>query len=468
MKQLIKKVKQISMLLLVISFIGCENDDVLLPEVISGFTYTINADTGTVTFINTSVNSNYYFWTFGDETSATEINPIKTYTETESYIVSLKATNVSGASNIFQDTINILIKEAMSLPITFDDVAVKYDPAVFNGAAFEIVDNPDVSGTNNKASKVGAITNSGGAYEGLNFDLGAPIDFTADKTITMNFWADGAVDVLMKLEEGTGPNIEVNASHGGTGWEMISFDFNSSDKYSRLTLFVDGPGTTAGTFYIDDIVQVKSAPVITLNGDDPMSVEIGSTFTDPGATAVDGYNVDISSSIVIGGDNVDTNTVGTYIITYNVSDAAGNAAAEVTRTVIVTADAVAPVITLIGDATINIMVGDTFTDPGATATDNVDGDITANIVVAGDAVDVNTAGTYTISYNVSDAAGNAAAEVTRTVTVEAIPGVEGDYIYATSGTVTIPSTIADWGTGTTIDPGYSGDEIGRASCRERV
>ena len=73
MKQLIKKVKQISMFLLVISLIGCENNDVLLPKVISGFTHTINAETGTVTFINTSANSRNYFWTFGDGTSSTLI-----------------------------------------------------------------------------------------------------------------------------------------------------------------------------------------------------------------------------------------------------------------------------------------------------------------------------------------------------------------------------------------------------------
>ena len=49
--------------------------------------------------------------------------------------------------------------------------------------------------------------------------------------------------------------------------------------------------------------------------------------------------------------------------------------------------------------------------------DNVDGDITANIVVGGDIVDTNTLGTYIITYDVSDAAGNAATQVTRTVNV---------------------------------------------------
>lgn len=82
------------------------------------------------------------------------------------------------------------------------------------------------------------------------------------------------------------------------------------------------------------------------------------------------------------------------------------------------ADTTAPVITLLGTATVNINVGDAYTDAGATATDNIDGDITANIVTSGS---VNTAleGTYTITYNVSDAAGNAAIEVVRTVIVNA-------------------------------------------------
>ncbi len=261
MKQLIKKVKQISVLILLISLIGCTDDNTVLPKVIPGFTYTLNSDTGTVTFINISENSTIFSWEFGDGGTSEEINPIKTYAN-GTYTVTLKASNVAGASATFEDEVTISIPNPIALPVTFDDPNVAYDVATFSGTSFEILDNPDVSGTNNKASKVGAITNSGAAYEGVNFDLGTQIDFTTDKTITMNFWADAAVDVLMKLEQGTGPDIEVTASHGGTGWEMINFNFNSSDKYVRVTLFVDGPGTTAGTFYIDDIEQIET-PVAT-------------------------------------------------------------------------------------------------------------------------------------------------------------------------------------------------------------
>jgi WD40 repeat protein len=82
----------------------------------------------------------------------------------------------------------------------------------------------------------------------------------------------------------------------------------------------------------------------------------------------------------------------------------------------VPADVTAPVITLVGDATLELTVGDTYTDAGATAEDDTDGDITADIVVV-NPVDTGVVGTYTVTYNVEDAAGNPATEVTRTVTV---------------------------------------------------
>ena len=78
-------------------------------------------------------------------------------------------------------------------------------------------------------------------------------------------------------------------------------------------------------------------------------------------------------------------------------------------------DTTAPIITLLGDANVSIIQNTTYTDAGATATDNIDGDITSSIVTSGT---VNTAidGTYTITYSVSDAAGNTAT-ASRQITV---------------------------------------------------
>jgi hypothetical protein len=65
---------------------------------------------------------------------------------------------------------------------------------------------------------------------------------------------------LLKLENGTAAAVEKTTRHTGTGWETISFNFNSSAKYSKLTLFVDAAGTKAGAFYIDDIMQIQTPP----------------------------------------------------------------------------------------------------------------------------------------------------------------------------------------------------------------
>ena len=87
-------------------------------------------------------------------------------------------------------------------------------------------------------------------------------------------------------------------------------------------------------------------------------------------------------------------------------------------------DAVPPEITLSGEATVNVPAGEGYNDAGATAVDNIDGDISASIVVNNP---VNTAvtGSYTVTYNVSDSAGNDAGQVSRTVNITAATGRGG-------------------------------------------
>ncbi len=76
-----------------------------------------------------------------------------------------------------------------------------------------------------------------------------------------------------------------------------------------------------------------------------------------------------------------------------------------------------PVITLNGSATITLKVGGKYTELGAKATDDKDGDLTSKIIITG-TVNTAVAGTYTITYTVNDSAGNVT-KVTRTVKVEA-------------------------------------------------
>ncbi len=257
MGRFIKKSKAIWLLVMAVVFLGCEDDDdANLPQVVASFAQTISEDTGRVSFLNLSENADSYTWDFGDGTSSTEINPIKTF-PTGNYTVVLTAKNTAGAENTFEDEIFINIPLPITFPVSFDDDNVNYEVSTFNGAAFEIVENPDPTGANPNTSNVGQITNSGAAFEGFFFDLGDPIDVTEQKSVKALFWSDTPIDILLKLEEGTGADAETTASHSGTGWEEIFFTFNSSDAFSRFTLFVDGPGMTAGTFYIDDISQIN-------------------------------------------------------------------------------------------------------------------------------------------------------------------------------------------------------------------
>ena len=308
MKKLIRTFKQISILFLAITFLGCEEEDAVLPKVVAHFTHTINADTGTVTFINTSENATSYSWDFGDENSATLINPINVYPN-GTYTIVLTASNAAGASDIFEDTITISIPEIATLPITFDGANTKYDAEVFGGASFDVVANPDVSGANAIASNVGEITNAGAAFEGFYLDLGSPIDLSINKTIKALFWSNTPIDVLLKLEEGSAP-IEATSSHGGTGWEVIYFTFDSSASYSRFTMFVDGAGTTSGTFYIDDISQISTDDIPCTETDLVLPIDFdcnGIAYTDK---IVGNVSFDVVDNPELSGINSEASKVG--------------------------------------------------------------------------------------------------------------------------------------------------------------
>jgi hypothetical protein len=172
------------------------------------------------------------------------------------------------------------------------------------------------------------------------------------------------------------------------------------------------------------------APVISLIGDPYITIKKGDPYTDQGATALDKEEGDITDKIATSGNEFDTNVTGTYVIKYNVTDSDDNKAEEVTRTVVVESPHEPPpgkpVISLNGDPNITIKKGDPYKDPGATALDKEDGDITNKIVPSVTDFDINLPGIYFIYYNVTDSDENRAVEVTRTILVEDKDKGEGE------------------------------------------
>ena len=103
---------------------------------------------------------------------------------------------------------------------------------------------------------------------------------------------------------------------------------------------------------------------------------------------------------------------------HSITDPALNPLLPTALTASVQVDNTPPVITLLGNATPTLVLGSSWSDPGVSVSDNLDADVLVDI--GGDSVDPSLPGSYTITYDATDAAGNPAIQVTRTVTVRTV------------------------------------------------
>lgn len=171
------------------------------------------------------------------------------------------------------------------------------------------------------------------------------------------------------------------------------------------------------------IVDTQS-PKIELISDPDSYTLPGREYQEEGFKAIDDYDGDLT-------DKVECVAEGDKVI-YSVSDSSGNRT-QVER-IIRYRDPVAPKLTLLGNQEISIKAGTRWIEPGYTATDNVDGDMTSKVKVIGD-VNAYAAGTYELVYEVTDGYGNKTT-VKRTIIVNEIPQPdvvmpEGKVIYLT-------------------------------------
>ncbi len=217
---------------------------------------------------------------------------------------------------------------------------------------------------------------------------------------------------------------------------------NSVDLSLAHVAFTDDP-----TRKVDGVPPDIVAPL-------PYSTEATATLTPLAATDYD-TATSADGTATITHDAPATFPLGTTVITWSATDPAGN---EVSATQVVTVeDTTAPVIALTGANPQIIEFGDEYIELEATATDRVDDDLelTGRIVIAGDEVITDRVGEYTVTYDVSDAAGNPAEQKTRTVRVTdtTAPGITAPELYATEAIAEqTPLTANDhYGTATSSD-----------------
>ena len=156
-----------------------------------------------------------------------------------------------------------------------------------------------------------------------------------------------------------------------------------------------------GYYYYDKVyLEKKANPILKLNGKDDIVIELDEKYQDLGAMAFFRGN-NISNDIKTTGD-IDTSKIGTYYINYEIK--VNNKKKELKRKITVV-DKIAPAITLKEDSKKSYVIGTEYKDPGYTATDNYDGDITNKVIVKSN-IDKTKPGDYTIKYSVSDSSGN--------------------------------------------------------------
>lgn len=258
----------------------------------------------------------------------------------------------------------------------------------------------------------------GGSYD-VEVDRSDVFD-AADRKVWIDYNRDGVFD-----------GSEMVASDLGTKTKTLTDKITIPDNsivtpgFTRMRVaiaFAGKPFPACGPIdvgeYEDYPVMLKQddlPPVITMLGADSIYIEVGKQYVDPGATAMDNREGNITSKIVTV-NQVDSTQTGVYVVTYNVTDGSGIPAATRTRFVFVVADLTDPVLTVTGSTTMTHEVNTPYVDAGATATDDPGANNLTSFIITSNNVDETQLGTYTVTYSVTDAYGNTST-ATRTVEV---------------------------------------------------
>lgn len=194
-------------------------------------------------------------------------------------------------------------------------------------------------------------------------------------------YEDGGATGAVYVEEQEPQPLDVQ-THGAVDSQRVG------TYMIRYTVDYQGD---VGTAYRRVKVVDSQAPVITLVADPNHYTLPNETYQEEGYSATDNYDGDLTDKVL----RVDT---GEAVI-YSVADSCGNRA-SVTRTIVYN-DPTPPELTLQGEDLVIISAGDDYREPGYTAADNCDGDITDRVSVSG-GVNTYVPGRYVLTYTVKD------------------------------------------------------------------
>ncbi|MBC1936827.1 DUF5011 domain-containing protein [Listeria grandensis] len=275
---------------------------------------------------------------------------------------------------------------------------------------------------------------------------------TTTKTITVTVTSNdvpviNATDVTLKKGEQFVPTAGVSASDTEDGDVTADIQVTANDvdttsvgEYHVTYSVTDSDGNTT-TKTIAVTVTSNDAPVITAAN---KTVKKGGTLDlEAGVSATDTEDGNLTSQITITANDVDTAQVGTYHVTYSVTDSDGNVTTKTIAVTVTSNDA--PVITA---ANKTVKKGGTLDlEAGVSATDTEDGNLTSQITITANDVDTSKVGTYHVTYSVTDSDGNT---TTKTITVT-VTSNDAPVISATDQTLKKGGTFSPYADVTASD-----------------
>lgn len=211
------------------------------------------------------------------------------------------------------------------------------------------------------------------------------MQLNGDRSITMAYGGDyrdlGATAVLTDLQTGEEEELAVTVS-GAVDPDRVGV------YIIRYSASAEG---ILSTVYRRVQVTDNQNPSITLVSEPGHYTLPGKPYEEEGFTATDDYDGDLTQQV--------KRLFSKAFVTYIVRDSSGNMASA-TRPMVYD-DPVPPELTLHGDSMTVVNLGTTYVDPGYTALDNCDGDITQQVQVSG-SVDTQQVGRTTLTYTVKD------------------------------------------------------------------
>lgn len=334
-------------------------------------------------------------------------NPQVSFTDTGWYSITLDATNAAGTASATKTSyIHVVELCDPSVNLLVPDLGI-------NRVTLNNMSNNSNSGIQGFTSYFNSTT-----VPAAQLDAGGNYNLTVGRSSTLNrmnrkAWIDFNGDGDFN---DAGELVGHETAALTASWTVnFTVPVTSTRGAVRMRIgvaFADSTNEPCGTNFYGEVeeyrVQINediTAPVITLVGLNPVTIELGQTYADSGATAFDAVDGNLTGQIITT-NNLNINAAGTYQYFYNVSDAAGNAAEQVTRTIIVRPDNTPPVLQLNTPLVITIPLLSTFTEPGWTAIDAISGNVSGTVQVDKSTFDSTTVGSYRVAYIATDGFAN--------------------------------------------------------------